>query len=201
MFLFSWDKHSEYQTQLIQVCHRHRDQARTSGVASSVKSGLYESDFDFLKDPDPAVTALMEWARTCVFQAAKTANQDRWPPGTRVGIDIHESWCHITQQGGYHDMHIHPNSSWSAIYYVSIGESDVASRSGLNRFYSPWNVSYTDIGLRYASETSSIDIPPVDGSMIVFPSWLPHAATTYSGTQPRVIVAFNCKMIDGGVNV
>ena len=201
MYLFQWEDHSKHQQNLLDACERHQATNRNSGVATTIKSGLYESDFDFLTDPDPAVAALLEWGRGCVFQAAKTANQDRWPAGARIGINVHESWCHITSTGGYHDMHIHPNSSWSAIYYVSIGESSVDTRSGINRFYSPWNVAYSDIGMRYASETSSIDIPPTDGSLIVFPSWLPHAATTYAGTQPRVIVAFNCRFVDGGVNV
>jgi uncharacterized protein (TIGR02466 family) len=201
MFLFNWDRHSEFQDQLTQVCYQHQARSSTSGVATTVKAGLYESDFDFLQDPDSSVQTFLEWARSSVFQAAKTVNQERWAAGTRIGIDIHESWCHITQQGGYHDMHIHPNSSWSAIYYVSIGESDAIKRSGVNRFYSPWNVSYTDIGSRYVSETSSIDIPPSDGSMVVFPSWLSHAATPYQGNTPRVIIAFNCRFVDGGVNV
>lgn len=201
MFLFTWDRHSEYQNDLTKVCYQHQAQARTSGVATTVKSELYESDFDFLTDSDPAIQAFLEWARSSVFQAAKTSNQDRWSAGARIGIDIHESWCHITKPGGYHDMHIHPNSSWSAIYYVNIGDSDVTKRSGVNRFYSPWNVAYTDIGSRYISEASSIDIPPQDGSMVVFPSWLPHAATPYLGTAPRIVLAFNCRFIDGGVNV
>jgi uncharacterized protein (TIGR02466 family) len=201
MYLFTWEHHSQYQDQLLAVCEKHQSQARTSGVATSIKSGLYESDFDFLKDPDPAVSAFLDWGRAKVFEAAKDANADRWPAGARIGIDVHESWCHITKAGGYHDMHIHPNSSWSTIYYVSAGESDVPTRSGINRFYSPWSVAYTDIGTRYSSETSSIDIPPSDGTLIVFPSWLSHAATPYQGNTPRVIIAFNCRFVDGGVNV
>jgi len=200
MFLFTWDRATEFRDQLIQVCYAHQAQARTSGVATTVKANLYESDFDFLQDPDPAVQEFLQWARSSVFQAARTANQDRWAAGARIGIDVHESWCHVTQPGGYHDMHIHPNSSWSAIYYVSIGESAASTRSGVNRFYSPWTASYADIGSRYASETSSIDIPPQDGSMVVFPSWLPHAATPYLGTEPRIVLAFNCRFVDGGTN-
>lgn len=200
MYQFTWDQHRQYHDTLMAVCQAQQRQNRTSGVATSIKQGLYESDFDFFLIQDAAVQALLQWSRTCVFEAAKHANGARWSPGAKIGVNIHESWCHITTRGGYHDMHIHPNSSWSAIYYVQAGQSDVSTRSGLNRFYSPWNTNYSDIGTRYCSEVSSIDIPPLDGNLVVFPSWIPHAATPYHGESPRVIIAFNCKFIDGGVN-
>jgi hypothetical protein len=201
MYQFSWDQHGEYHDNLISVCQTQQQQNRVSGVATSIKQGLYESDFDFFLIQEPAVQSLLNWSRTCVFEAAKHANGARWPSGAKIGVNIHESWCHITKTGGYHDMHWHPNSSWSAIYYVHAGDSNVENRSGLNRFYSPWRVSYSDIGTRYCSETSSIDIAPRDGNLVIFPSWLPHAATPYQGTTPRVVIAFNCQFIDGGVNV
>jgi hypothetical protein len=198
MYMFNWEAHAQHQSNLVAICRQHQQDQRTSGVAATVKSGLYESDFDFLLDPNSSTAALLQWGRSCLFEAAKHANQNRWPPGARIGVNIHESWCHITQNGGYHDMHIHPNSAWSAIYYVDAGDSDVETRSGLNRFYAPWTVAYSDISTRYCSEVSSIDIQPQDGSLVVFPSWLPHAATPYQGTRPRVVIAFNAVFIDGG---
>lgn len=201
MYQFTWDQHREHQSALISRCEQHRAQQRTSGVAPSIKQGLYESDFDLFRDADTSIQALMEWCRSSVFEAARDANGGRWSAGARIGIDIHESWCHITQQGGYHDMHWHPNSSWSGIYYVSAGECDLESRSGVNRFYAPYAPAYSDLGTLWSAYTSSIDIPAQDGALILFPSWIQHSAMPYLGKAERVVIAFNCKFIDGGVNV
>jgi uncharacterized protein (TIGR02466 family) len=198
LYVFQHDEHDSLLDQLRQVCYGLQERQDVSGVAPGAKSNLYESSFDFFLLEDPAVKQLMSWCRDSVFEAAKHANNGRWNPGSRIGVDIHESWCHITQPGGYHDMHIHPNSAWSAIYYLQAGESDLASKSGCNRFFSPWISAYSDISTRWSSEVSSVDLPPTDGQMVVFPSWLPHSALPYHGTTDRLVIAFNCKFIDGG---
>lgn len=191
-----WEQHQQHQQALLDVCYAIREDNQQSQVAPRAKN-LYESDFDFFKRPDPAVQALLEHCRSQVFEAARHANQGRWQAGTKIGVDIHESWCHITNQGGYHDAHTHPNSAWSGIFYIQAGQSDLATHSGVNRFYNPCQVAYSDIGTRYQSQIGSIDLPAQDGCMVIFPSWILHAAMTYQGTQDRVIVAFNSKFIQG----
>ena len=192
----AWSEHPKYQSDLEQICYDLKRQNNQSGVAPRAKS-LYESDFDFFNIDKPAVKALLEYVRNCTFEAAQQSNQGRWGAGARIGINMHESWCHITQRGGWHDAHTHPNSAWSGIYYIRAGDSDADLASGVNRFYCPWQSAYSDIGTRYSSQVSSIDIEPRDGELIIFPSWLLHSATVYQGDQDRIIVAFNCKFIDG----
>ena len=201
MYQFEWDQHQQYQAQLISVCYQERQRNSTSGVATTIKHNLYESDFDFFKINDAAVAALLEWCRQSVFEAAQHANKGRWPTGSRIGIDVHESWCHVTAKGGYHDIHIHPNSSWSGIYYIKAGSSNAENRDGVNRFYSPLVPAYSDIGTRWVGGPTSIDVVPRDGQLVVFPSWLPHSATPYHGDQDRIVIAFNTKFIDGTNNV
>lgn len=198
MYAFEpWESAQQFQNDLISICYSLKQQNQTSGVALRSKN-LYESDFDFFKQDHPAVTALMEYCRTCVFEAANQANRGRWAAGARIGIDIHESWCHITPSGGYHDAHTHPNSAWSGIYYIRSGECDLETKNGVNRFYAPWiPTAYSDISTLWNSQMSSIDMPVEDGTMIIFPSWLLHSGMPYTGTIERVIVSFNCKFVQG----
>lgn len=198
MYAFEpWEHHQKYQAQLIQICYQLQQQNNTSGVATRAKN-LYESDFDFFKIEDECIKQLLEYCRSSVFEAAQHANRGRWEPGARIGVDMHESWCHITPQGGYHDAHTHPNSSWSGIYYIRAGESSLEGQSGINRFYSPWMpTAYSDIGTVWNSQLSSIDMPAEDGSLIIFPSWILHSGMPYLGKTERIVVAFNCKFIQG----
>jgi uncharacterized protein (TIGR02466 family) len=198
MYQAEWEDAAKYQEELLTVCYNLQKNQVTSGVAPGAKARLYESNFDFFKFNNDAVRSLLEWCRSTLFEAAKVANQGRWPGAARIGINIHESWCHITQNGGFHDMHTHPNSSWSGIYYIRAGESDLSTKNGCNRFYSPYNPpAYTDIGTRWSSETASIDLPAIDGQLVVFPSWLPHSALPYYGDIERVVIAFNSIFLDG----
>ena len=194
MYDFQWAQHEKYKQQLKQVCQDLESKNSQSNVAPSAKRGLYESGFDFVTVPDPAVEALSHWIKDCLFKSAANANREYWPAGANINIEIHESWCHITRDGGYHDMHTHPGSSWSAIYYLDTGDMDAASKNGLNRFFCPYNNMYIDAGTAWTSRNTSIDITAQEGMLIVFPSFIQHNALTYRGEKERYVISVNSKV-------
>ena len=194
MYDFQWAQHQKYKQQLKQVCQDLESKNSQSNVAPSAKRGLYESGFDFVTVPDPAVEALSHWIKDCLFKSAANANREYWPAGANINIEIHESWCHITRDGGYHDMHTHPGSSWSAIYYLDTGNMDAASKNGLNRFFCPYNNMYIDAGTAWTSRNTSIDITAQEGMLIVFPSFVQHNALTYRGEKERYVISVNSKV-------
>ena len=194
MYDFQWAQHQKYKQQLKQVCQDLESKNSQSNVAPSAKRGLYESGFDFVTVPDPAVEALSHWIKDCLFKSAANANREYWPAGVNINIEIHESWCHITRDGGYHDMHTHPGSSWSAIYYLDTGDMDAASKNGLNRFFCPYNNMYIDAGTAWTSRNTSIDITAQEGMLIVFPSFVQHNALTYRGEKERYVISVNSKV-------
>ena len=194
MYDFQWAQHQKYKQQLKQVCQDLESKNSQSNVAPSAKRGLYESGFDFVTVPDPAVEALSHWIKDCLFKSAANANREYWPAGANINIEIHESWCHITRDGGYHDMHTHPGSSWSAIYYLDTGDMDAASKNGLNRFFCPYNNMYIDAGTAWTSRNTSIDITAQEGMLIVFPSFVQHNALSYRGEKERYVISVNSKV-------
>ena len=194
MYDFQWSEHQRYQADLKQIC-RDLEQANShSGVAPDAKRGLYESRFDFCEQEDPAVAAWTAWCKQCVFEAAVHCSGNRWPKDASVIVEFHESWCHITRDGGYHDVHIHPNSSWSAIYYLDCGDMSMPERNGINRFFRPYNTSYTDAGQAWMTANTTIDIAAEPGQLIVFPSWIQHSALPYHGKRERYILSFNSRL-------
>ena len=194
LFELQWTEHDRYKSELKVVCDR-LDQARhTSGVSEHIKSGLYESGFDFIQQPDDAVQAWKQWVAEKLYEVTVSTNVRYWPAGCNIAVEIHESWCHITRDGGYHDRHVHPNSSWSAIYYLDPAESDVTTANGVNRFYNPTSIMYSDGGTQWYSAANSADVEPLEGSLIVFPSWVSHSAMPYRGENPRYILSCNCQI-------
>jgi uncharacterized protein (TIGR02466 family) len=194
MYYHAWPEHDRYQETLKQVCRELEQQRNHSGVAPDAKQGLYESTFDFVKQDNEAVKAWSDWATACVFQCAQHACGSAWPPGVKIAVELHESWCHITRSGGYHDVHIHPNSSWSAIYYLDCGDMDIATKNGINRFYRPYDTAYTDAGTTWMTVNNTIDINAQAGMMAMFPSWIQHSALPYHGARDRFVLSFNSKV-------
>jgi len=39
-----------------------------------------------------------------------------------------------------------------------------------------------------------VDIAPLPGQLVVFPSWLAHQAMPYDGKQDRIILSFNASV-------
>jgi uncharacterized protein (TIGR02466 family) len=194
IYYFMWDQHDQYRDDLVRVCHDLEDKKYISNVAPEAKSGLYESGFDFVSTPDPAVEALAHWTKNCFFQSAANANKSYWPAGMNVKIEIHESWCHITRDGGYHDTHIHANSSWSAIYYLDTGDMGNDTKNGVNRFYNPNHNMYDDAGTAWNTGNTSVDIQPRPGMLVIFPSWIKHSGMIYRGKQERIVISMNCQI-------
>ena len=108
--------------------------------------------------------------------------------------EVTESWYHITKTGGYHDLHNHAHSSFSAIYFLDVSECDY--KNGSIRFYKPFNtiVPVNDIGLNWI-QNDLIDFIPKNGQIIVFPGFLDHSAIPYYGKSDRYVIAVNARII------
>lgn len=192
LFELQWSDHNQHKTALKSVCDRLHTSGQRSHVSENIKSGLYESGFDFIAQPDDAVEAWKKWVSERLYEVAVSTNVRYWPRDCRIAVEIHESWCHITPDGGYHDRHVHPNSSWSAIYYLDPAASDVTTANGVNRFYNPTSVMHADGGTQWCAAANSADVEPLEGSLIVFPSWVAHSAMPYHGAHPRYVLSCNC---------
>lgn len=189
-----WHEHDVYAEELKSVCRQLEAQHKHSRVSQDAKRNLYESSFDFVRTDNDAVRAWTQWAQSQLFQAVSHANAGHWQAGDNISLNIHESWCHITRDGGYHDMHVHPNSAWSAIYYLDTGDMDNVAKNGTNRFFCPFHPMYTDAGTMWSSAQNTIDINAEPGMMIIFPSWVQHSALVYHGQRERYVLSFNCQI-------
>ena len=209
MFFYrKWQHHPEEAPGIIEFLYRDRARARSaiaSGVAPAAKSahGLYESDFDLLRSDHAGVRRLGAWIEQTVGQAVCIANGNRVNP-RQVRVEIPESWSHITNDGGFHDAHYHGDCSWCGIYYVRAGDAGPAAGpgggtvgaagNGVSRFYSPIGTGgmFKDFGNAYLS-SNRVDITPVEGMLLLFPSYLLHSGLPYSGGEDRVLIAFNSR--------
>ena len=69
--------------------------------------------------------------------------------------------------------------------------------NGVTRLYGPpfhaLGGAYVDLGNAYL-QPPSVDIEPIPGQLLLFPSWLAHQAMPYDGDKELVIISFNASV-------
>ena len=77
-----------------------------------------------------------------------------------------------------------------AFYYVDHGESSPDAEGTAIHLYDPYprtNIFFPELS------TSNVLFKPEPGSMILFPSYVPHAVLPHRGDRERISVAFNVR--------
>jgi hypothetical protein len=139
----------------------------------------------------------------------KAANAGAWPESSRSkGVDLQVAieglWFQTSTRGAFHDVHTHGNCSWSGVYCVQVDPPERRSThpvygaaNGVTRFYGPPFThlagAHVDLGNAYL-QPPHVDVEPVPGQLLLFPSWLAHQALPYDGETERVIVSFNASV-------
>ena len=197
IYCFKDDKHSSKKDELITHVYDLKNQGKTSGVADIAKKNLFESKFDFFNSDLQAVQELKSFCTESLMTVIKDVNSYDDNYMSQLVPDLRESWAHITNNNGYHDAHKHLNTSWGGIYYVDAGEcgevvdeDGISRMNGTNRFYSPIQYFTLDASMTYLSH-DAVDISPENGILVIFPAYLLHSATPYTGKKDRIVVSFN----------
>lgn len=150
--------------------------------------GGYRTNSDLLRNGHPAVQVLTEWIFEAVTALSIAANIKPLRMIRKRGVA--EAWGNVYYKGDFQLPHIHHNSIWSGVYYVSVPKiaSDAEpSNGGLLELFDPRNVARnTD-----PFTPLSLQIDPFPGLLVAFPSWLRHEVNPHMSDQPRISIAFN----------
>jgi uncharacterized protein (TIGR02466 family) len=183
---------------------------RATDERADPEAAFYASRDDLLQR-----IRLPEWEQLVRFivdgirQIVVLANQGVWPeaaPGLQIAL--RGIWFQIANQGSYHDVHTHGNCSWSGVYCVQVDDAPkrrahrlLGATNGVTRFYGPHfnhlGGAHMDFGNAYL-QAAHLDVEPLPGQLVVFPSWLPHQAMPYDGEADRIIVSFNASVHAAG---
>ena len=121
--------------------------------------------------------------------------------GRRRFIGVPEMWANVSGQGASNQLHSHPGSFWSAVYYVDdgYGGSNDRSLGGELEIEDPRipmiNMEAPDLRFRPSKDSPAVPhdalIRPASGRLLMFPGWLRHAVKPYLGNGVRISVAMN----------
>jgi uncharacterized protein (TIGR02466 family) len=109
-------------------------------------------------------------------------------------FQINNIWVNINSKNSYNKDHDHPNSILSGSFYVDVpnNESIVFTRP---RGIDTWQLSCSHSSKETDLSFGEVHYKPVEGLLLVFPSWIIHRVEPNNSDEERISVAFNTRLI------
>ena len=170
-------------------------QAADSGVRFSNVSG-WQSAPDMLQWGGPAAEELLARIKFLVDRYTVDVGS---PDASRYGW-YSTMWANVSTAGASNQMHSHPGSTWSAVYYVDDGfqGSTDPALGGALVLSDPRmpGIAMNAPDLRFRRPGQQAEgwekfVRPASGRIIIFPSWLQHAVHLFKGPGTRISIAAN----------
>ena len=105
------------------------------------------------------------------------------------GLEFTACWANVSAPDAAHHIHCHPNNFLSGVYYVKTHEG-----ANTINFHDPRNqtgVIRPPVTELTAENTDQVVVKVTDGTLLVFPAWLPHSVDANRGVGERISISFN----------
>lgn len=116
----------------------------------------------------------------------------------QMEVVLDNMWANVNPKYCYNTVHTHPRGMWSGVYYVQTPEE-----CGNIRFLDPRMGNMAN-PIPIDKETykdkkyswSEVKYKPVEGRLIIFPSFLLHEVEQNMSDTPRISISFNYLLAD-----
>jgi len=107
-----------------------------------------------------------------------------------------EMWANINCKYSYNKEHFHTNSLWSGVYYIKVSENcgNLFLKDPVRIKESKQPILNNENN-RLNYQWPEIIYTPIEGRLIMFPSWLPHDVGQNMSAKSRVSVSFNFNQV------
>jgi len=109
--------------------------------------------------------------------------------GSEHKFKCKESWINISQKGNYQECHVHPNNSFSAVYYIKVpnNSGNIVFRKMPFETYELKGTRDRSNEYTYQSATYEVE----EGQLLIFRSHIPHMVTENKSDENRISIALN----------
>ncbi len=135
----------------------------------------------------------MEWFKVWVEYQAREYQEQLWEQtgygDLRLFPKLINAWTITQPQHSYQVTHTHPYGHLSGNLYLETPQfdHDSAETDGC--------ISFVLDRSPDAQSSRFIHVPPEQGMMLLFPSWLPHQVYPWHGTGNRRVIAWDCQLL------
>ena len=179
-------RNEELLPDLKKYIYKQKVKGIESNCAAQLKKNLVESKFDLFSREDDIIFKTKSFIGDNLANLVNELHSETCP----YEITFSDSWYHIGKRNSVHEVHNHSNCSWCGVYYIQSGDKG----SGETCFINPATSIYMDDGSRYLDRQAETRIQPEDGLLILFPSYLRHYQSLYTGRKDRIVIGFNSQL-------
>ena len=119
----------------------------------------------------------------CLDAFTPTLDEFQTESQSYCNMILTDLWLNVYESQNWQEKHIHSPGQWSGVYYVHFDPNEHKATN----FYHPCETLLATAGI-----TQNTLVPWVqEGDMIIFPSWLEHAAPMNKSSKMRSTISFN----------
>jgi len=107
---------------------------------------------------------------------------------------VKECWANVNDKYAYNQPHTHPNALLSGAYYVQVPKNNSGQFILMDPRSQPW-VMQPEFQEQLPGNSQIQQIPPEEGRLIMFPSWLEHSVGQNLSDGLRVSLSFNIDLL------
>ena len=138
---------------------------------------------------EPNWHALPELAGLVAAVERSAAGVLRVLPVAHAGFEITGCWVGVNATSAAHHVHTHTNNFLSSVYYVQ-------TQPGADtiNFHDPriqTTIMRPPVTQLTGENTDQAVVQVRDGTLLLFPAWLPHSVDANSSDRPRISVSCN----------
>ena len=155
------------------------------GISKSNVRGWHSNDFN-LNDKDPQ--SFIAFILPAIENVMNDMNWDK----EKQTAKISNMWAIINTGGSANLRHQHGNSTISGAYYVRAPKN-----CGDIVFYDPRPApiySYPNVKSPNFLNAQVNGISPVEGALVLFPSFLDHSVNENESNEERIVISFNIRL-------
>lgn len=110
-------------------------------------------------------------------------------------INVINAWANVNRFKDFNISHHHDRSNWSCVYYVRVPE-DCGNIVFIDPRISRSMAKENNLVMNYEnlSQSSEYYVHPLEGGVVVFPSWLVHYVEPNQSDSPRISISFNVSL-------
>jgi len=183
IFQYKLENYKETNKELLNYIYELQKNDKV-GNSRSNRGGWHSQNFDIVNSGPPVnfINKFKDFLKQII------SNEFGWeyvPNKQRIVA----MWAIINKKNNYNVKHNHQNCYLSASYYVKkpINSGDIS-------FYDPKEAKthrFPDIKKTTNYSTQLITMNPVEGDLLIFPSYLHHEVGSNLSNEDRVVVSFN----------
>ncbi len=177
------------------------EREKTQESTSFSNLGGWQSTDDMDRWGGPAAIKLLSWGRNIANRvttdAKGTPNQGPHPGSQATWKG--NMWANVNRSGDANNLHSHPGSFWSCVYYVDDGGIGAdPALGGELEFLDPrgalsvMNAPQLRVAMPGGRSAGGLErVLPKIGRIVMFPSFVQHQVRRYRGSGVRISIAFN----------